>query len=88
MFLDDKNKMRDLFILSKDEFLDFYSYLYEEDYDETIDRLWELLSDINIDEKECILEDFYIWKKGTFREEIWHWFDERVENGIGNKYFN
>ena len=29
-----------------------------------------------------------IFKKGTFREDIWHWFDERIEGGIGNRYFN
>ena len=26
--------------------------------------------------------DFYIWERGTSREEIWHWFDERCENGL------
>lgn len=88
MFLDDENKIHDLFILNKNDFLNSYSYLCEEDYDETINKLWELLSDVCIDEKECILEDFYIWNKGTFREEIWKWFDDRIDGGIGNKYFN
>jgi hypothetical protein len=26
--------------------------------------------------------DFYCWKKGTYRFEIWHWFDEKLPTGI------
>ena len=87
-FIDDKEKIRDLFELSKNEFLKSYSYITEEEYQATIDDLWEDFSYINIDENENILENWKIFKKGTFREDIWHWFDERVTNGIGNRYFN
>ena len=31
-FIDDGEKMRDFFILTKEEFLNFYSYLTEEEY--------------------------------------------------------
>lgn len=34
-FIDDDEKMRDFFMLTKDEFLESYSYLKEEDYDAT-----------------------------------------------------
>lgn len=34
-FIDDGEKMRDFFHLSKEEFLESYSYLTEEEYDET-----------------------------------------------------
>lgn len=34
-FINDKEKMRDFYKLSKDEFLESYSYLKKEDYDET-----------------------------------------------------
>lgn len=34
-----------------------------------------------------VLLDFYIWKSGTFRENIWHWFDERVERRNWQKIF-
>ena len=34
-FLDDKEKMLDFFMLSKEAFLESYSYLTEEEYDET-----------------------------------------------------
>ena len=87
-FIDDKEKMIDFFNMYKNDFLKFYSYLDEEDYINTVDNLWEKLSDIPINKNENIDENFYIWKKGTNREIIWHWFDERIENGIGNRYFN
>lgn len=88
-FIDDKDKMNDIFILNKYEFLKSYSYLTEEDYQATIDKMWEQLSDIPVNNTGEIIEDkFYIWEKGTSRDDIWHWFDERVQDGIGNRYFN
>ena len=38
-FINDIDKMRDFFILTKQEFLDSYSYLNEEDYDATSERV-------------------------------------------------
>jgi len=35
MFIDDKDKMIDFKILSKEEFLNSYSYLTEKEYDDT-----------------------------------------------------
>ena len=88
-FIDDKEKINDIFKLSKSEFLKSYSYLTEEDYQATIDKMWEQLSDIPVNNTGEIIEDkFYIWEKGTSRDDIWHWFDERVQGGIGNRYFN
>ena len=34
-FINDDEKMRDFFLLTKEEFLNSYSYLKEEDYDAT-----------------------------------------------------
>lgn len=88
-FIDDKDKINDIFKLSKSEFLKSYGYLTEEEYQATIDKLWEQLSDIPVNNTgEKLDTDFYIWKKGTSKEEIWHWFDERVQGGIGKRYFN
>lgn len=88
-FIDDKEKMKDLFELSKNDFLKMYSYLTEEEYENTIDKLWEKLGNVLVDETGVYIdEDFYIWKKGIEKEEIWHWFDVRITGGIGNKYFN
>lgn len=88
-FIDDKEKIRDLFWLTREQFLQSYSYLTEEEYDNTLDKIWEQLGDIIINENGTIIEqDFYIWKKGTEKEKIWHWFDDRLKEGIGNRYFN
>ena len=38
-FTDDKEKMRDFFILSKQEFLQSYSYLTELEYDLTVEEV-------------------------------------------------
>ena len=38
-FLTDEDKMRDFCILNKEEFLFSYSYLTEEEYDNTVNRL-------------------------------------------------
>ena len=38
-FLDDHEKMRDFWELSKEEFLASYSYLVEEEYDLTAERI-------------------------------------------------
>ena len=35
-----------------------------------------------IDDDECILEEFLAIASGTFREEIWHWFDGRYSIGV------
>ena len=41
-FLDDTEKMKDLFILTKEEFLESYSYLTEEEYNTTLELYKEL----------------------------------------------
>lgn len=79
-FIDDKEKIKDLFNLSRNDFLKMYSYLKEEEYDNTLDKMWEELGDIPVNEKGTKIEqDFYIWKNGTNKEDIWHWFDNRVD---------
>lgn len=88
-FIDDKDKMNDMLWLTREQFLNSYSYLTEEDYQATIDKMWEQLSDIPVNNTGEIIEDkFYNWDKGANKEKIWHWFDKRVNGGIGNRYFN
>lgn len=48
-----------------------------------IEKLWDELEDVPIDENECIDIDWRNWSKGTHREEIWHWFDENHSKGVG-----
>lgn len=48
--------------------------------------LWEFFSNIPVDydkEDEPIDEDFHVWETGTPRMDIWHWFDEKFEKGLG-----
>lgn len=88
-FINDKEKMVDIFLLTKTEFLNSYSYLTEEEYENTLDIIWQRLGDIPVDKDGITIEqDFYVWKKGTKKEEIWKWFDIRLNLGIGNRYFN
>lgn len=48
-----------------------------------IEKLWDELEDVPIDENECLDIDWHGWSKGTHREEIWHWFDEHHSKGVG-----
>lgn len=45
-------------------------------------KMWNEFSNIPISNDDEILMDFYQWDKGTYRFEIWHWFDEKLPNGI------
>ena len=49
---------------------------------EELEKLWNEFEDVPIDKDECIDEDFHDWCKGTDRYEIWHWFDDRLPNGL------
>lgn len=40
--------------------------------DAEIMEMWDALADVSMNpEKECIEQDFHIWKAGTSRYEIW-----------------
>jgi hypothetical protein len=57
-------------------------------YNDKLLELWYAFTDIPIDNEECIDVDFYIWPKGTDRFEIWHWFDEKLPNGVHEMLYN
>jgi len=44
--------------------------------------IWNKFRDIPVNENDEIDIDFYIWKKGTDKFLIWHWFDERCPNNL------
>ena len=47
--------------------------------DREIEKIWDGLSDIPIDpETEKLDVPYYIWPKGTDKEDIWYWFDENT----------
>lgn len=88
-FINDKEKMRDLLWLNRNQFLSTYSYITEEEYDNTLDLMWQQLGNIPVNEEGTLIEDnFYNWDKGSELDLIWHWFDDRLEEGIGERYFN
>lgn len=51
--------------------------------DKWLKGLWNEFGAIPMNpETECIEADWRGWKAGTFREDIWHWFDERHSKGV------
>ena len=51
--------------------------------DAAIEKLWDELTDIPMDpETEKMDTDWRFWKKGTDREDIWHWFDSHHSKGV------
>ena len=51
-----------------------------------LENLWHLFSDVTFDENEdielALANDFHCFEKGTPRNYIWHWFDEKHSRGV------
>jgi len=47
-----------------------------------LEKMWSTFGDIPTNSDDEIEIDFYWWEKGTYRFDIWHWFDEKLPNGI------
>lgn len=47
-----------------------------------LEKMWSALGDIPTNSDDEIEVDFYWWEKGTNRFDIWHWFDEKLPNGL------
>lgn len=57
--------------------------------DMKLEELWAQFGDVPMDpESECIEEQFLIWERGTNREEIWHWFDQRHSKGVAHLLYH
>ena len=53
-------------------------------YDSLLEDLWKTLTDVSMNpDTEEMEEDWFIFSKGTNREDIWDWFDEQHSKGIG-----
>ena len=51
--------------------------------DAALEKLWAELEDIPMNpETECLEAPFLDFPAGTFREDIWRWFDERHSKGV------
>ena len=44
--------------------------------------LWESLGDVLTDDADVIEQDWLVFEKGTYREEIWHWFEETFDVSV------
>ena len=61
--------------------LDYIETIQERDNE--LEDLWKLFGDVTMDsETECIEEQFLGFPKGTHREDVWRWFDERYSKGV------
>lgn len=49
---------------------------------ESLETLLSELGDIPVNDDGIIQESFLWWPKGTDREDIWHWFDEKYSGGV------
>ena len=53
------------------------------DRDRDLEALWADLADVPVDsDTEKLEEDWFIFPKGTDKEDIWHWFDDRHSKGV------
>ena len=50
--------------------------------DVELENLWRDFADVPIDEDERLEEDWFKYKKGTDKEDIWHWFDKKHSKGV------
>lgn len=48
----------------------------------TLSQLWEKLGEIPIDNDDNLEEDFMQFPAGTYRFDVWHWFDERCPRNL------
>lgn len=49
---------------------------------ESLEAFWSELGDIPVNDDGIIQESFLWWPKGTDREDIWRWFDEKYPGGV------
>ena len=74
-------------LYEEDMYVEIFDGLQEKK-DEGLKALWTEFGRVPMNpETECIEEDWRGWKAGTFREDIWHWFDERHSKGVAYLMF-
>ncbi|MDN3672092.1 hypothetical protein QWY99_03285 [Flavobacterium branchiarum] len=47
-----------------------------------LNKMWSEFNNISINNSDEIEQDFYYWEKGTYRFDIWLWFDEKSPKGL------
>lgn len=49
---------------------------------EALEMFWDELGNVPVNDDGILQESFLWWPKGTDREDIWHWFDEKYPGGV------
>lgn len=49
---------------------------------EAMEMFWDELGNVPVDDDGFLQESFLWWPKGTDREDVWHWFDEKYTGGV------
>lgn len=55
---------------------------------EKLRELWEAFEEIPIDDEDTIEMDFMDFPVGTYRFDIWKWFDDNCPNGLVEDLYN
>ena len=47
-----------------------------------IEEIWEMFTDVPIDESERLEAEWFGFPAGTSKYDIWQWFDEHYSKGV------
>ena len=50
--------------------------------DAQIEEIWEMFTDVPIDESERLEKEWFGFPAGTSKYDIWQWFDEHYSKGV------
>jgi hypothetical protein len=50
--------------------------------DAFVQKKWDEFANIPITNDDKLDQSFYLWKKGTDKMLVWHWFDEHYSKGV------
>lgn len=75
--------LQDAIISEEDEFIKRYPDKSSNFTDADLEDAWKLLSEVNINNRDEIEQDFLYWPAGTYRQNIWRWFDKKHSKGVG-----
>lgn len=51
-------------------------------------KLWHEFSNVSVNDADEIEESFIHFEIGTYKFDIWTWFDKKLPKGIAHEQFN
>lgn len=75
--------LQDADISEEETFLRKYPMASDVRTDADLEKAWQLLADVPVDENDVLTDDFLYWEVGTDRQAIWDWFDQKHSKGVG-----